>query len=481
MAIYGVPSILLLLLLLVSLSSGETVYKVTTILEEPFVIQKQGGSAQFDGFIPDLLKKIEPLLNVTFDIKHVGDFKYGSKRKDGNWTGMIGEIVQGTADIAAASLTVTAERAKAIDLSHPFMELGLSIVLKRPNTRGWQSLKGFVTFLEPFAPGVWITLLVACIIVPVLYGVVLHFDPMEDEADPSMLRNIARAVPVIFYRFCLQGSLAPANATSRASRVLVAFWSLFLVILYVTWATSYAVYMLKGQRQTPSNPIHSFEGLASQSGIKFGTVKDGGTYRYFTEAKDEVDKKIGQHLKENPDQMTNSAEEGIKRVRESGGGYAFIMEEIGARLTVGKLPCDLMLVHHSSIRKSYSFGCNPNTTICRNLDVAIIQLKIDGEIQELTDKWLKPTGDCDTDFYDDYLAYMKSFNIEKDASGFLFQSDALTMEKVGSMFILLAVGIVVSIALLVFDVCTERRVQKAVNRRGGTDKQPFEAITDDMQ
>lgn len=232
-----------------------------------------------------------------------------------------------------------------------------------------------------------------------------------------------------------------------------------MVILYVTWATSYAVYMLRGERQTPSNPIHSFEGLASQSGIKFGTVNGGGTYRYFTEAKDEVDKKIGKHLKDNPDQMTSSSEDGIKRVRDSGGGYAFIMEEIPARLTVGKLPCDLMLVHHSSIRKTYSFGCTANTTICRNLDVAIIQLKTDGEIQELIDKWLKPTGDCDTDFYDDYLAYMRSFNMEKDASGFLFQSDALTMEKVGSMFILLAVGIAVSIALLVFDVCTERRVQ----------------------
>lgn len=63
--------------------------------EEPFVIQKQGGSAQFDGFIPDLLKKIEPLLNVTFDMKHVADFKYGSKRQDGNWTGLIGELVKG--------------------------------------------------------------------------------------------------------------------------------------------------------------------------------------------------------------------------------------------------------------------------------------------------------------------------------------------------------------------------------------------------
>lgn len=480
MGIYALLSTIFLILL-VSLSSGQTVYKVTTILDEPFVMQKQAGSAQFEGFIPDLLGKIGPILNATFDIKHVGDFKYGYKDKDGNWTGLIGEIVKGTADIAAASLTVTAERAKVIDVSHPFMESGLSIVLKRPNTRGWHALKGFVTFLEPFAPGVWITLLVACLIVPVLYGVVMHFDPMEDEAEPSLLRNIARAVPVIFYRFCLQGSLAPANTTSRASRVLIAFWSLFLVVLYVTWATSYAVYMMKGGRQTPDSPLHSFEGLASQSNIKFGTVKGGSTYRYFTEAKDDVDKKIGQHLKDNPDQMTSSSEEGIKRVRDSNGGYAFIMEEIGARLTVGKLPCDLMLVHHSSIRKSFAFGCNSNTTACRNLDVAIIKLKTDGEIQELTDKWLKSTGDCDTDFYDDYLAYMRSFNIEKDASGFLFQGDALTMEKVGSMFVLLAVGIVFSIALLVFDVCTERRVQKAVNRRGGTDKQPFEAITDDMQ
>lgn len=54
---------------------------------------------------------------------------------------------------------------------------------------------------------------------------------------------------------------------------------------------------------------------------------------------------------------------------------------------------------------------------------------------------------------------MKFFNMEKDVFGFLFQSDVLMMEKVGSMFILLVVGIVVFIVLLVFDVCMERRVQ----------------------
>lgn len=238
----------------------------------------------------------------------------------------------------------------------------------------------------------------------------------------------------------------------------MAFWSLFLIILYVTWATSFAVYMMKGQRQIPETPFHSFKELASQSNIQFGTVKGGSTYVYFMRSKDDVDKKIGKHLMDNPDQLTSSMEEGVKRVRSSNGRYAFIMEETAARQLVGQLPCDLMLIHHSYVRKSYAFGCTPNTTICRDLDVAIIKLKHDGELMELSEKWLKPDG-CDTDFFDDYVAYMKSFNNEKDSSGYLFQGDALNMQKVGSMFILLAVGIVISVGLLIFDVCTERRVQ----------------------
>jgi hypothetical protein len=215
---------------------------------------------------------------------------------------------------------------------------------------------------------------------------------------------------------------------------------------------------MEGQRQVPTTPTHSFKQLSEKSGIKFGTVKGGSTYRYFTEAKDEVDKRIGDHMKDNPDQMVKSMADGIKRVRDSNGDYAFILEEVSARLNAAKLPCDLMIVHHSFIRKSFAFGCG-NASVCRDLDVAIIKLKTDGEIQELADRWMDSDSQCDTDFYDDYLAYITSFNTKKDASGYLFQTNALSMEKVGSMFILLALGIVVSVGLLVFDICTERRVQ----------------------
>ncbi|XP_062600662.1 glutamate receptor ionotropic, kainate glr-3-like, partial [Saccostrea cucullata] len=449
--------------------------------DKPFITLKDGNPSEFQGLIPDLLKRIEPILGVTFDIKHVRDNKYGHQDKDGNWTGMIGELKNGQADIAAARLTVTAERATVVDFSHPFMESGMSIVLKRPSARGWQAITGFVSFLQPFTTGVWVALLVSCVIMPILYGLIMHFDPMEDEADTTLLKNIAKAVPVVFYRFCLQGSLAPSKSTSRASRVILGFWSLFLIILYATWASAFAVFIMEGKRQLPESPFHSFSELSKQSSVKFGTIKGGSTYRYFTSAVDKVDTRIGEHLKNNPDQMVGSTAEGISKVRNSKGDYAFIMEELEARLHAGKLPCDLMLVHHSFIRRSFSFACSKSNSKCRDLDVAIIQLKTNGVLQELTDEWLNKDKVCDTDFDDDYLQYIRSFDSTKDESGYLFKGSALGMDKVGSAYILLAIGIVLSVCLLVFDICTERRVQKAVSRRGGTDKQPFEAITEDMQ
>jgi hypothetical protein len=182
-------------------------------------------------------------------------------------------------------------------------------------------------------------------------------------------------------------------------------------------------------------------------------MKYGSTYRYFTEAKGEVDKRIGDHLKNYPDQMTRSYAEGIKKVRDSNGDYAFILEEVGARLHAGKMPCDLMLIHHSYFRTPFAFACG-DAHVCRELDVAMIKLKTDGELQELVDRWMESESECDTDFYDDYLAYITSFNSKKEASGYLFQTTGLSMEKVGSMFILLALGIVVGVGVLIFDIYT---------------------------
>ena len=54
---------------------------------------------------------------------------------NGNWNGIIGEIVRQEADFAVAGLTISLVRERAVEFSTPFMNLGISImVYKQPQS-----------------------------------------------------------------------------------------------------------------------------------------------------------------------------------------------------------------------------------------------------------------------------------------------------------------------------------------------------------
>jgi ABC-type amino acid transport substrate-binding protein len=56
------------------------------------------------------------------------------KTKDatGQWNGIIGELIKNEADMAIAPLTIISAREKVIDFSKPFMNIGISIMIKKP-------------------------------------------------------------------------------------------------------------------------------------------------------------------------------------------------------------------------------------------------------------------------------------------------------------------------------------------------------------
>ena len=45
---------------------------------------------------------------------------------------MVGELVRNEADIAIAPLTISSQRERAIEFSMPFMNIGISIMIKKP-------------------------------------------------------------------------------------------------------------------------------------------------------------------------------------------------------------------------------------------------------------------------------------------------------------------------------------------------------------
>jgi len=119
------------LLLLLPMALGQTSLegaevKVTTVTHRPYIMPKHLSSGErfFEGFLVDMLKDLSKMLDFTYTIHENPDKRYG-QNKGGTWTGMIGEVISGEADIALADMTITSTREEAVDFTHPFMYLGL--------------------------------------------------------------------------------------------------------------------------------------------------------------------------------------------------------------------------------------------------------------------------------------------------------------------------------------------------------------------
>lgn len=89
------------------------------------------------------------------EIRIVKDGKYGAENPNAvaGWDGMVGELIRHEADIAVASMTITAERERVIDFSKPFMSLGISIMIKKP----MKQKPGLLSFLNPLSKEIWVS------------------------------------------------------------------------------------------------------------------------------------------------------------------------------------------------------------------------------------------------------------------------------------------------------------------------------------
>lgn len=74
-------------------------------------------------------------LEFTYEIYEVEDKSWGGRGKNGEWNGLMRDLIINKADLAMTSLKVTTERMSDVDFSIPFMETGIAIVVSlRPGT-----------------------------------------------------------------------------------------------------------------------------------------------------------------------------------------------------------------------------------------------------------------------------------------------------------------------------------------------------------
>ncbi|XP_026989933.1 glutamate receptor 4b isoform X5 [Tachysurus fulvidraco] len=337
---------------------------VTTIMEGPYVMLKKNwenyeGNDRYEGYCVDLAYEIANHIGIKYKISIVPDGKYGARDPDTKiWNGMVGELVYGKAEIAVAPLTITLVREEVIDFSKPFMSLGISIMIKKPQ----KSKPGVFSFLDPLAYEIWMCIVFAYIGVSVVLFLVSRFSPYEWHTEepeegtdglpsdqPPNEFSIFNSLWFSLGAFMQQG--CDISPRSLSGRIVGGVWWFFTLIIISSYTANLAAF-LTVERMV--SPIESAEDLAKQTDIAYGTLDSGSTKEFFRRSKIAVYEKMWSYMKSaEPTVFTKTTAEGVARVRKSKGKYAFLLESTMNEYTEQRKPCDTMKVGGNLDSKGY--------------------------------------------------------------------------------------------------------------------------------
>jgi hypothetical protein len=171
---------------------------ISMLLSDPYVMRSERGGRGYEGFAIDLVNHLATSIGFNYTINISSG--YGSKNSDGTWNGMIGDVLEGKADMALGDLTINSEREEVVDFSMPFLDLGISILYVASPSK---SIDLF-SFLDPLSPLVWVLMLVAGVLVSLVIYLLAKFSPLET----AELNSNVGVSPFLSLRHCLWFSLS---------------------------------------------------------------------------------------------------------------------------------------------------------------------------------------------------------------------------------------------------------------------------------
>ncbi|XP_074003264.1 glutamate receptor 3 isoform X5 [Numenius arquata] len=352
------------------------------------------------------------------------------------------------ADIAVAPLTITLVREEVIDFSKPFMSLGISIMIKKPQ----KSKPGVFSFLDPLAYEIWMCIVFAYIGVSVVLFLVSRFSPYEwhledsneeprdpqNPPDPPNEFGIFNSLWFSLGAFMQQG--CDISPRSLSGRIVGGVWWFFTLIIISSYTANLAAF-LTVERMV--SPIESAEDLAKQTEIAYGTLDSGSTKEFFRRSKIAVYEKMWSYMKSaEPSVFTKTTADGVARVRKSKGKFAFLLESTMNEYIEQRKPCDTMKVGGNLDSKGYGVATPKGSALRNAVNLAVLKLNEQGLLDKLKNKWWYDKGECGSGGGD-----------SKD------KTSALSLSNVAGVFYILVGGLGLAMMVALIEFCYKSRAE----------------------
>ncbi|KAI4485058.1 hypothetical protein M0802_012816 [Mischocyttarus mexicanus] len=247
------------------------VMKAVLVKNGPFIkINKDG---QLDGVFGRISRELCTALNFSFNVvSEVED--YGTWNKQTNtWTGAMGEMYSGRADISISDFSMTSVRLNFVDFTLPLLLSDTCIYIQDPQifTVKWSSY--FLTFTY----SIWISIFGVLIVASAL----LIFVKIKNGANSNLGLLLSDNFIEICGIFCQQGI---ADFPYRSSlRIIYFSMCLMAFVLSAAYSAALISFLTSVIRFLP---FRSLEGFVEDGTYKFSVFRGTAQYDYFAICED---------------------------------------------------------------------------------------------------------------------------------------------------------------------------------------------------
>ncbi|XP_044756675.1 ionotropic receptor 25a-like [Coccinella septempunctata] len=441
-------------------------YRVVVAEQTPFIFRDENHPKGYNGYCIDLMDKIGEILKFEYEVILATNNEFGHMDENGHWNGLIKDLMDKKADIGLGPISVMEERESVIDFTVPYYDLvGITIMMKIPYAQ--TSLFKFLTVLED---EVWYCIIAAYFFTSFLIWIFDKMSPLSFRNNPQKYEgdndNRDFTLKECLW-FCMTsltpqgGGEAPKNASGR---LVAATWWLFGFIIISSYTANLAAFLTVSRLETP---VESLEDLSKQYKIEYAPMNGSSTATYFMRMKN-IEKRFYEIWKDMSlnSSMSNieraklavwdypvsqkyskmwiamkqagfpkSLEEAVARVKKSPSsteGFAYLGDATDIKY-LEMTTCDLKPVGEEFSRKPYALAVQEKSPLKDQMNTAILLLLNRRELEGLKEKWWNRNP--------------KKVVCEQQDN----QSDGISIQNIGGVFIVIYAGIVLALITLAFE------------------------------
>ncbi|KAL3861014.1 hypothetical protein ACJMK2_007107 [Sinanodonta woodiana] len=370
---------------------------VSTLEQYPFIIKTTdpNGTITYEGLCIDLLNELADMLNFTYELVGPPDGKFGSKRSDGRWNGLVGQLERQEVDMVVAALSIQSERKQVMDFSYPFYYDHRTVLVKKidPGKTKW------MTLLKPMPWQVLVSIGAALIVSSFVFFLVEKYNPYYSHPGHTEAREVTRGHNSFAAAFWyMYGALITQGGVripdSIAGRMLIGFWGLFSVVVVGIYCGNLKAFLTVTINEPP--PFNTIKELVQLKGEwKWGIL--GGTYLEFyiqNSAKKEfsdIGKGIKEFNKSDPSVLSINIDSHVEKVRS--GGYAFISDKSIIESVIAK-ECSMMKIREEFLPLNYAIGLPKNSPYTNIVSDKILSMHEMGFMQCWKRRWWPKSSLC---------------------------------------------------------------------------------------